>query len=538
MVNTWLKLSAIVGIVSRLFSGVDAIRITTDPTEVANKTFTYVIVGGGTAGLAVASRLAEDSATTVLVIEAGPDAQNDTIINDPGQALVAPSMYNWQYNTTAQSVGGNVLAMTQGKVLGGSSSINGMCWTRGTIDQYDSIEQLGNPGWNFKSLFRYMKAAEFYNLPNPQQASLGATVNPKAHGFNGDVNAGFPQPYEGTVIMNDMVEAARAAIPGLVQNIDVASGTPNGAARFQYSIKPGNKTEISPDGNTRSSSANAHIYPSLQEKPNLVILTGHQATRLVWGARKGSLSRASGVQLVAAPSPNGPVGPEFEVKLAKEVIIASGAIGSPRFLELSGVGDARILEPLGISVEVDLPAVGTNLQDQALNLILYNVAADIPASDYAFINAPFAPVVAFVDIEQLLGASGARAAGKDLIQSIPARAKNIVSSGAFTNVDGMEKILRAQAESIIKYKARTIFNTHPLKEVIAAEVLPGLSSIPVNASDAQWQNFVKSGYQAVLHPIGSVPLLPRNDGGAVGPDLVVYGTANVRVVGMWFRQPY
>ncbi|KAG6907077.1 hypothetical protein DXG01_010649 [Tephrocybe rancida] len=556
MLSTSLvKLGAIACVISRHANGVHAIRITSDAGEVANKTFTYVVVGGGTAGLTVASRLAEDPATSILVIEAGPNAQNDTLVNDPGQALFAPDKYNWQYNTTAQTVGGNVLPMTQ-----------------------------------------YMKAAERYHLPHPQQVKLGATVNPKAHGYSGNVNAGFPQPYEGTVMAEDMLSAARTVIPGLVKNVDVASGIPNGAARFQYSIKPGNKTEISPDGNTRSSSANAYIYPSLQEKSNLVILTSHQATRLVWGPPIGSLSQAVGVKFIQTPTPNAPTGPEFEVKILKEAIIASGAIGSPRFLELSGVGDARILTSVGIPVEVDLPAVGTNLQDQSLNLVASSVTTDIDTSDYIIVNAPFTPAVAFLDIEQVLGVSAARVAGRDLFQSIPIRAQDIVSSGAFTSLQGMEKILRTQAESIVKFKApvieysfvtsfaplaigvsywnlipqwrgtvhvkssdptvppeidprfytggdldiflkgnasrlaRKIFNTHPLKELVTGELLPGLATVPENASDAQWQNFVKTTYTAVLHPIGSVPMLPQQDGGAVGPDLVVYGTSNVRVI--------
>ncbi|KAF5387054.1 hypothetical protein D9615_001538 [Tricholomella constricta] len=419
---------------------------------------------------------------------------------------------------------------------------------------------------------QYMKKSENYHLPNPQQISLGATVNPDVHGYNGKVDAGFPQPYEATVAAGYIVEAARAAIPGLAQNPDVASGKPNGAARFQYSIKPGNKTVVAPDGNTRSSSANAYIYPSLQKKSNLIILIGHQASGLVWGSRSGSLSRATGVKFISTPLLNAELGPEYVVKVCNEVIIASGAIGSPHFLELSGIGDRRILEQVGIPVEVDLPAVGTNLQDQALNTVIYTVSPDAPASEFTTYNAPLTPAVAFVDIEQILGADAANEVGKDLIESIPIRAKKIVSSGAFTSEMGLVKILRAQAESILEHKApvieysfavsqpafgerfivdpqfflgsdldiwlkgnatrlaRKIFNTSPLKEYTVAEIVPGLTTVPENASDAQWQGFVKSSYSAVLHPIGSVSMLPRNDGGAVGPDLVVYGTANVRVV--------
>ncbi|KAF8077627.1 alcohol oxidase [Lyophyllum atratum] len=596
------KVSAIgvgLGLGFFFYPGVSGIHLTTNPAEVANRTFSYVVVGGGTAGLTVASRLAEDSGISVLVIEAGPDAQNETIVNDPGQSIPVTTVYDWKYNTTAQTVGGRILAMTQGKVLGGSSSINGMCWTRATIDQYDSLERLGNPGWNFQSLLKFMRKAENYHLPNQQQIALGATVNPMVHGYDGKVNAGFPQPYEANVAAQKLVAAARAAIPGLAANPDVASGIPNGAARFQYSIKPGNKTTVTPTGNTRSSSANAYIYPSLQEKSNLVILTGHQATALVWDRRSGALSRASGVKFIQTPVPNATPGPEFTVKIKNEAIVSSGAIGSPRFLELSGVGDSSILRRVGIPVQVDLPAVGTNVQDQGLNTIIYSVSPDVPASEYTTINAPLTPAVAFVDLEQILGVGTAQAAGKELLESVATRAADIVSSGAFTSKKGLIKILQTQAESIVKFKApviefsfavsqpafgtqligsafwnlipqwrgtvhvnssnptvhpelnpqfftgsnfdlylkgnatrvgRKIFNTSPLKEYIVGEIIPGLATVPDDAPDSQWQNFVTNTYSAVLHPIGSVSMLPREDGGAVGPDLVVYGTSNVRVV--------
>ncbi|KAG5644240.1 hypothetical protein DXG03_008835 [Asterophora parasitica] len=513
----WIGIS--IGLCVLFASGVNGIQITDNPSDVLSRIFSYVVIGGGTAGITVASRLSEDSGISVLVIEAGPNAQNDPIVNDPGQSIPVTKVYDWGYKTTAQAFGGKIHDMTQ-----------------------------------------YMKKAESYNLPNPQQTSLGASVNPGAHGYSGKVNAGFPQPYEATVAAGYLVTAAQAAIPGLVHNPDVASGNPNGAARFQYSIKPGTGTVVTPDGNTRSSSATAFIYPSLLQKPNLVILTGHQATRLLWGNRVGSLSRASGVKFASTPVPDAALGPEYTVKFSKEAIVASGAIGSPHFLELSGIGDKRILRQVGIPVEVDLPSVGTNLQDQALDAIAFAVHPDAPASEYSTINVPFTPAAAFVDIEQVLGKPGARAVGKELRESIPARAKAIVASGAFTSEKGLIKVLRSQADSILRFKeltgvfqarnsscqiqepectpqtqcnrlARKIFNTSPLREFTVAELVPGLAAIPNGAPDAQWQDYVKNAYSAVLHPIGSVPMLPRKDGGAVGPDLKVYGTANVRVVG-------
>ncbi|KAG6894858.1 hypothetical protein C0992_004279, partial [Termitomyces sp. T32_za158] len=422
-----------------------------------------------------------------------------------------------------------------------------------------------------------MKKAEDYHLPNPQQVFLGATSDPGVHGFNGTVNAGFPQPYEATIAAQKMELAFQAAMPNLTENNDLASGFPNGLARFQYSIKPGNRTKVTPDGNLRSSSANAYIYPSLEKKGNLIILTGHQATTIVWAKHSGSLSRASGVNFIPTPAEDEIPFSSYQVALLREIIIASGAIG------------------------VDLPAVGTNLQDQALNLNGFLVSADIPTEQYTAVNAPLSMTVAFLDVEQVLGVDAAFIAQSDLLQSVVQRAKDIVSSGAFTSENGLAKILQIQAKSIFNLKApviemsvevaqpssadgapillatwwnlipqwrgtvhiqsnnpsvlpkvdpqyytgalfdlflkgnstrlaRKIFNTSPLKEFVVEEVIPGLAVLPDNATDTEVQAYVISTYQPTLHPIGSVPMLPREDGGAVGPDLVVYGTTNVRVI--------
>lgn len=130
-------------------------------------------------GLAVASRLADDPRFSVLVIEAGPDEQNNTIVNDPADATPSTMTFSWEYQTTPQAVGGNAVTifqsvlrcravivrnvslaltdidcMDRGKLLGGSSSVNGMQWTRATLDQYDSFERLGNTGWNSTALFQ------------------------------------------------------------------------------------------------------------------------------------------------------------------------------------------------------------------------------------------------------------------------------------------------------------------------------------------------------------------------------------------------
>ncbi|KAG5636285.1 hypothetical protein H0H81_008540 [Sphagnurus paluster] len=178
-------------------------------------------------------------------------------------------------------------------------------------------------------MLRYMQKSERYHLPNSEQIQLGAKVDPTVHGFDGYVNAGFPQPYEVASASERYVASIRAAIPGLAENNDVASGTPNGVARFQYSITPGNGTFPALGGNTRSSSANAYIYPSLTTKTNLVILTEHQASSIIWHQRRPVAlgSRAAGVNFIATQvKDSGNPGP-LSVKVRREVIVSSGAIG-------------------------------------------------------------------------------------------------------------------------------------------------------------------------------------------------------------------
>lgn len=255
----------------------------------------------------------------------------------------------------------------RGRVLGGSSSVNGMQWTRGTTEQYDSWEALGNKGWNAKSLFsyvsnpfilyvltphglecRYMQKSEHFNAPDAYQSSLGATSTPSAHGTNGLVSVSYPRPYTATYAFGSYITSLIKYFSPtkLAQNPDLCSGNPHGAARFIYSLIPGASKDV-PGQNRRCSSAVAYVYPFLNSsgksnKDSLTILTGTLATGIVWanGSDSKGLQVASGVSFTAAPAVGSiTLGPIYQAGASKEVIVAAGALGSPHFLELSGIGD-------------------------------------------------------------------------------------------------------------------------------------------------------------------------------------------------------
>lgn len=567
-------------------------EITASPvSDIVNKTFSYVIVGGGTAGLTIANRLTQNPEVTVLVIESGQDGKGDPTITDPANMNVAANSpdLTWGLVTTNQTVGGLSHNLTVGKVLGGSSAINGMQWSRGTIEQYDALEKLGNPGWNFASLQGYMKKAEQFRAPNAVQISLGVQFDPDAHGTSGQVVSGFPNPYPcpQCTVLDTVINATASVIPNLrtSNDIDQCSGDPRGSARVILSIIPGASQGPNAGNNTRSSAAQSFLFALPHTaKPNLHILVRHRATRIIWNTPvAGQLPRPQGVAFQNQDSPVG----EMMVNVEKEVIISSGTLGTPKFLELSGIGNKTLLESVGIPVIVDLPAVGTNFQDQAIVTSLYLFDTPANSSDP---HVPSALASSFLTLPQILGKSGADSYVRELNSTISQRAAAIVASGAAVSQSGLEKIFTTQAiqfgeqdapvveitfgaytEQILGMSTwillpqfrgtvhisstdpqvpptvnpnyltnaqdfsllvnatmlvRQIASTQAVKSLYSTELLPG-STIQ---TEDDFRSFVESTYTGVFHPLGTAAMLPRSLGGVVDSNLRVYGVEGVRVV--------
>ena len=287
----------------------------------------YVIAGGGTAGCILAARLSEDPSVRVLLLEAG--GRPDTIwVRMPagmGRLFVNPT-YNWGFMTRAgEAHGGRELYLPQGKVLGGSSAINGMAFVRGQPQDYDQWQASGAAGWNWDSVLPYFlrlerrlgAAAELRGTQGPLAISDPAYRHPSSAAF---------------------IEAAVAA--GVPRNADYNGASQEGVSYLQYSIRNGK----------RVTAFSAWLAPVLG-RPNLTVRTGAHVHRVL--IEKG---RAVAIRYECD-------GQMMDARAAREVIVAGGAIGSPRILLHSGIGPADDLQRVGVPVSVDLPGVGRNLID-------------------------------------------------------------------------------------------------------------------------------------------------------------------------------
>ncbi|KAL7420883.1 hypothetical protein Q5752_004837 [Cryptotrichosporon argae] len=346
--------------------------LTTDAASVAGETFDFVIVGGGLAGLAVASRLSEWSNVTVLVIEAGTDGDDvETAIDVPGYSYVhslTGSSYDWQYDTVAQdNVNDRVMSWPRGKGLGGSGAINGMFWCRASAPEYDAWDTL-NPNatvtWNWDEVTSYINKAENFSQPSAEiQDQFGMVLNASAHGSGGPIQSGFSE------YIFDLNANWIPAWENLgFTSKDLADGDNHGVM-----ITP---STLNMRNGSRCDSKAGYIDP-YPPRDNLVILTRQQVTGIAFnGTDADGNVVANSVSFQANASE-----PSYTVTANKEVILAGGTIGSAQVLQLSGIGPKSALEALGITSQVDLP-VGYNLQDH----ISYSMYWSTPVGEMTWVN--------------------------------------------------------------------------------------------------------------------------------------------------------
>jgi len=318
---------------------------------VANKTFDYVIIGGGTAGLVLAARLSEDPEVTVCVLEAGDANLNESGILVPAQygRLFGNPQYDWGFSTVAQTHANNaIVTWLRGKGLGGSSAINFAFYHRPPAFDIDAFERLGNPGWNWDRFLEYSKRVETFQPPTPEEVEkYNLHYNAEYHGSNGPLRVGF----------SSGVSPSHLVFQETFNNLDIETQKDNMNGNLCGTWM--GLATLDKDTGNRSYSANAYYAPNASRQ-NLKVLTGASAHRLLFApAEQPEGVKATGVEFIHDKN-------AFEVQASKEVILSAGTLKSPQILELSGIGDPSILKPLDIDVRVDLPGIGSNMQEHVL----------------------------------------------------------------------------------------------------------------------------------------------------------------------------
>ncbi|KAE8418594.1 putative glucose oxidase [Aspergillus pseudocaelatus] len=534
--------------------------------------YDYIIVGGGTSGLAVANRLAQDPKVSVLVIEAGSSVFDNVNVTDISNLpYTYDSPLDWAYETTEQGFGKRRQVMRAGKALGGTSVMNGAAYVRAEKGQIDALHEFGIDGWDWDSLFPYYTKSENMTTPNKTQTEAGASICPTYHGSSGPVHVGFmdirKEEYDLTASMNRTLESL-----GIPWNQDLNSGHMRGFALHPYTV------DVT---NIRSDAARAYYWP-YAERPNLRVKLDTFVSRILWhNEEDGSDIRAQGVEIFTQEGNGRQIN---VVNARREVIMAAGAMRTPAILELSGVGNPRILEKYGIPVQVNLPSVGENLQDQLNTSIVVSTKTPITgtrtvafasASDIFGSSVESVATLVRSQLEEYADIAASSSNGamtkEDLLkmfeiqhdlvfdQDVPVAEFVFILENANTIHTGYWGLLPfargnvhissadpmappvvnpnfglfewdVQVQIAMSKFLRQMYKSGELNNLISNETLPGFKEIPEEASDETWKEWIGEQYTPNYHAIGTTSMLPRSMGGVVDSRLKIYGTSNVRVV--------
>ena len=325
----------------------------------------YIIVGAGSAGCVLASRLTEDPKCTVTLIEAGGNDINPLIHIPAGyvKTMLNPNI-NWMYKTQSSSLIHNRrIDFPRGKVLGGSSAINGMLYIRGQASDYDGWSKIGNKGWSFKDLLPYFIRSQ--HAEEIEKNLLRKNdLNKNYHGIGGPLNVSdIRSHYE---ILDKLIIAAESF--GYPKNKDFNGHSQEGFGYYQVTQKNG----------LRASTKHSFLDP-IRNRKNLNILTKCHVKSLIFQNNDFETSNSRKVIGINYFQDN----QEKKLHAHHEVIISAGSINSPQILELSGIGEPHILKNLGISVRNELPGVGNNLSDHFISRLSWELKRNISLNNKA-----------------------------------------------------------------------------------------------------------------------------------------------------------
>ncbi len=492
--------------------------------------YDYVIVGSGSSGSVLAARLSADPAVRVLVLEAGGSDRHLYVQIPAAFVRLGGPRFNWGFETEPQrNMNGRRMYLPQGRLLGGGSSINAMVYIRGNAADYDGWAQQGNRGWSYRDVLPYFRRAEH-----------NERWDNEFHGRSGPLNV--CDPLGPNPLTRRFVEAAVQA--GLPANPDFNGAAQEGAGIYQVTQKNGR----------RMSAARAYLRPAMR-RPNLTVVTGALALRVVF-----EKDRAIGVEYA--------VGNATAIARAeREVIVAAGAINSPKLLLLSGIGPADDLRRLGLPIVADLPGVGRNLQDHLdINIIArvsepvsYNgrdrglpallsaarwmVKRDGPAASNVAEGGGFtkshprvnAPDIQFHFLPAMVIEHGrVRAAGHGVTLHTNCLRPESRGQVRLVSADPRDQpavdpnYLSAKADLDVLLEAlkrgRAILNAPAMRKIVDSELYPG----PDARSDADLIDFIRRAAETDYHPAGTCRMGVDLEA-VVDPNLRVRGVEGLRV---------